>query len=309
MAEIILACIQGLLLVLAAPLVSGIARWMRAKMQTRRGPSILQDYYDIAKLFKRQDVHTKDSSFVHRIMPGVFMGSLIILALGMPTITRFCPIPFLGDIILVVYLLALPRFFFALSAIDSGAAYAGVGGIRELLVGVLVEPAMILALFVAVLATGSTNIGGMGEAIGSLTATNPVAVIVAGVAFACACYIELGKLPFDLAEAEQELQEGPLSEYSGPSLAMSKMALSMKQLIVVSWLIAIFIPFGSATEMTLPALALGLVLYLVKVVVIFFICSIFENIVSRVRYKLLGRQTWVVVSISAFAFVFCVLGI
>lgn len=309
MAEIILACVQAVLLVLAAPLVSGTARWMRAKMQTRRGPSILQDYYDIIKLLKRQDLHTKDSSFIHRLMPPLFFGTLMVVSMGMPTLTRFCPIPLLGDIILVIYMLALPRFFFALSAVDSGSAYAGTGGIRELLIGVLVEPAMMLALFVVALATGTTNIGGMGEIIGSLSMSSPVAVIVAGVAFACSSYIELGKLPFDLAEAEQELQEGPLSEYSGPSLAMAKMALSMKQIIVVSWLIAIFIPFGSATEMTLPALAIGAVVYVAKMGIIFFICSIIENVVSRVRYKLLGHQTWAVVGIAAFAFVFCVLGL
>ena len=309
MAEIILAVVQALLLVLAAPLVSGTARWMRAKMQTRRGPSIFQDYYDIVKLFKRQDLHTKNSSFVHKLMPPLFFGVLMLIAMGMPTITRACPIPLLGDIILIIYLLALPRFFFALAAVDSGSSYAGVGGIRELLIGVLVEPAMMLALFVTVIATGTTNIGEMGIAIGTLSIESPIAVIVAGAAFACACYIELGKLPYDLAEAEQELQEGPLSEYSGPSLALTKMSLSMKQIIVVSWLIAIFIPFGSATELTLPALAIGLGAYLLKMVVIFFICSIIENAVSRVRFKLLGRQTWAVVGISCFAFVFCVLGL
>jgi hydrogenase-4 component C len=309
MAEIILGCVQALLFVLAAPLVSGCARWMRAKMQTRHGPPILQDYYDIAKLFKREDIHTRESSFVHRIMPPIFLGTLALLAMGMPTITRFCPIPFLGDIILVIYLCALPRFFFALSAVDSGSSYAGVGGIRELIIGILVEPAMLLALFVTVLATGTTNIGSMGLAIGSFSAVNPVAVIFAGVAFACACYIELGKLPYDLAEAEQELQEGPLAEYSGPSLAMVKMSLSLKQIVVVSWLIAIFIPFGSSVEMTALSLAAGLAAYLFKMIVIFFICMIIENVVARVRYKLLGRQTWVVVGISAFAFVFFIVGL
>jgi len=309
MVEIIIACLQAIILVLAAPLVSGSARWMRAKMQTRKGPPILQDYYDIIKLFKRQDLHTKDSSFVHRLMPPLFFGVMMLLAMGMPMVTRACPIPVLGDVILIICLLSLPRFFFALSAIDSGSSYAGVGGIRELLLGILVEPAMMLALFVTILAVGTTNIGEMGVAIGSFSALSPLAVALAGVAFACACYIELGKLPFDLAEAEQELQEGPLSEYSGPSLALIKMSFSMKQIIVVSWLVAIFIPFGSAVELTLPALALGLVFYLLKVVCIFFICTIFENVVSRVRLKLLGHQTWAVVGISALALVFCVLGL
>lgn len=307
--NIIIAVVQALLLMFLAPFVSGSARWLRAKMHTRRGPSIFQDYYDIAKLFKRQDVHTAESSFVHKLMPPLFFGCMLVLALGIPMITRVSPIPVLGDIILVIYLLALPRFFFSLSAVDSGSSYAGIGGVRELLVGVLVEPSMMLALFVAALATGTTDIGGMGTAIASLSATSPVGVVLAGVAFACACYIELGKLPFDMAEAEQELQEGPLSEYSGSSLALAKMAMSMKQIIVVSWFAAIFLPWGSAVDMGLASLGIGLAVWLAKLLVIFFVCALYENVVSRVRYKLLGRQTWAIVGISAFAFVFCVLGI
>ena len=307
--NIIIAVVQALLLMFLAPFVSGSARWLRAKMHTRRGPSIFQDYYDIAKLFKRQDVHTAESSFVHKLMPPLFFGCMLVLALGIPMITRVSPIPVLGDIILVLYLLALPRFFFSLSAVDSGSSYAGIGGVRELLVGVLVEPSMMLALFVAALATGTTDIGGMGTAIASLSATSPVGVVLAGVAFACACYIELGKLPFDMAEAEQELQEGPLSEYSGSSLALAKMAMSMKQIIVVSWFAAIFLPWGSAVDMGLASLGIGLAVWLAKLLVIFFVCALYENVVSRVRYKLLGRQTWAIVGISAFAFVFCVLGI
>jgi hydrogenase-4 component C len=309
MIEILIGCAQAFLLVALAPLVSGMTRWLRAKMHTRQGPPILQDYYDIIKLFKRQDLHTRESSFVHRLMPPLFMGTMLVLALGMPMLTRLSPLPFLADVILIIYLLALPRFFFALSAVDSGSSYAGVGGIRELMIGILVEPSMMLALFVAALATGSTNVGVMGEAIGSLSVIHPTTIVIVGTAFALACYVELGKLPYDLAEAEQELQEGPLAEYSGPSLAMVKMAMSMKQILVVSWFIAIFLPFGSAVELTVVYLVIGLVVYLLKLAIVFFICSIFENAVSRVRFKLLGRQTWAVFGIAVFGFVFWILGI
>ena len=175
--------------------------------------------------------------------------------------------------------------------------------------GVLVEPAMMLALFTVAIAAGTTSVGALGDAVATLSVSSPVGVVLAGVAFFAACYVELGKLPFDLAEAEQEIQEGPLSEYSGPSLAMAKMALSMKQIVVVSWFCAIFLPWGAATELTVGALLLGLVIWFVKVGVVFFLCTVFENAVSRVRYKLVGRQTWAIVAFAAFAFVFCALGI
>ncbi|MEG2006818.1 MAG: NADH-quinone oxidoreductase subunit H [Raoultibacter sp.] len=309
MNEIILAIIQPIFLLLLAPLVSGTTRVLRAKMHTRQGPSILQDYYDIAKLFKRQDIHTENSGFVFRIMPVVFLASVLLLAMGIPMVTRFCPIPLLGDIITIIYLLVLPRFFFALSSIDSSGSYPGVGGIRELLLGVLVEPSMLLALFVAALAAGSTNIGVIGDSVALFATTSPVAVVIAAVAFAAAGYIELGKLPYDLAEAEQEIQEGPLAEYSGPSLALLKLAMPIKQILIVSLFLSIFFPFGSAVDMALPSLAIGLVLYWIKISVVFLVCAVIENSVMRVRFKLLSRQTWMVVGLAVLSFAFFVIGV
>lgn len=317
MANIIIAVLQALLVILLAPFFSGFSRWLRARMHSRKGPGIMQDYHDIAKLFKREDVHSAESSFVHRFTPILFIATMLALTFGVPMIIRVSPIPVLGDIILVIYLLALSRFFFGLCAIDSGDTYAGLGGVRELLVGVLIEPAMMLSLVVVALATGTTYIGGMGYSIGNLVASSPIGVIVAGVAFAIACYVETGKIPFDLAEAEQEIQEGPLAEYSGPSLALMKIGMSMKQIIVVSWFFAIFIPWGSALPYVTSSMLsydilsvlLGIVVWFLKMVVFFGICGFVENALIRVRYKFLGKKTWAIVGLSACAFLLCILGI
>ena len=257
----------------------------------------------------RQDIHTADSSFVSRLMPPLFMGSCLVVAFGMPMISRMSPVPVLADIITIIYLMALPRFFFALAAVDSSSAYSGIGGIRELIIGVLVEPSMMFALFVAALATGTTNVGVMGTVVGAGMAQTPVALIVAGIAFAVACYFELGKLPYDAAEAEQEIQEGPLQEYSGASLAMIKVGMGIKQIVVISWFVAIFLPFGSAADTSLVSLAIGVVVFIAKVAVIGFVASVIENIVARVRWIYISRQTWVVVGIALIAVVFSILGL
>lgn len=309
MSEYILAVIQPLFLLAVAPFFSGTTRVLRAKIHGRKGPSILQDYYDLFKLFKRQDVKTKDSGLPFRLMPILFLGSMIVLAMGMPLVTRFSPIPFLADFIFILYLLVLPRFFFALSAIDSAGAYPTVGGIRELIVGSLVEPAMIIALITMAVVTGATNIGMMGEIVSFMSFDSPVAVVVAGCAFLAACYVELGKLPFDLAEAEQEIQEGPLAEYSGPSLAMVKLAMSMKQILVMSVFIAVFLPFGSAVEMTAGSLLVGLVVYAVKMAVIFLVCALIENTVVRAHFKLMPNSMWLITGFSALSFVFLIMGV
>lgn len=309
MAEIIVAILQAVVLVLIAPLFSGIARWLRAKVHTRRGPSIFQDYYDIVKLLSREDLHTAESSFVSRLMPPLFFATMVVLAMGVPMFSRLCPVSALGDIITIIYLLALPRFFFALSGVDRSSAYGGIGGIRELIIGVLVEPSMMLALFVAALATGTTNVGAMGEAMANAAVSSPVALAVAGVAFAIACYVELGKLPYDAAEAEQEIQEGPLQEHSGPSLALLKLSMSMKQILVIAWFLAIFCPFGAAASLTPLAVLFGALAFSTKAGVVGIICSLVENSVARVRWKFISRQTWMVVGVSVLALVFCILGI
>lgn len=307
--EVIIAVVQALLLVAISPLITGITRKIRAKMHSRRGASVLQDYYDLAKLWHRTEVQAGTAGVVTRLMPPLFLGTMVVIAMGLPLITRACPIPLLGDVITVLYLMALPRFMFSLASIDSGASYTSIGGIRELIVGVLVEPALMLVLVVMALACGSTNIGLMASAVATLDANPPVAVVVAGVAFAMACYIEMGKVPFDMAEAEQEIQEGPLAELSGPSLAMLKLGMGVKQVVVAGLFISIFLPFGAAATLAPLDLLAGLAALLVKLAVVFLATSVIENAVMRVRYKFLGRYTWFVVGIAALSFVFLIIGI
>ena len=299
--NIVLAIAQGLVVMLVAPFFSGLARVIRAKMHNRRGPSILQDYRDLAKLMARPESVSSDSSFVLRIMPPLFLAVSFMLAMGLPMFTLESPMPVFGDAITIMDALALSRFFFALSGVDSSNAYAGFGGIRELLMSVLIEPSMLIALFTVAIVCGSTDIATMGQHI--VTGN-----VLAGVAFAAACYMELGKLPFDQAEAEQELQEGPLAELSGPSLAMMKLAMGMKQVVVVAWFTSIFIPWGEPATIGVTALV-GAVVFLVKCLVDFVVCGVLENSVSRSRFKVLGNQTWAVVGIAVLAFVFVVVGV
>ena len=284
--NIVLAMAQGLVVMLVAPFFSGLARVIRAKMHNRRGPSILQDYRDLAKLMARPESVSSDSSFVLRIMPPLFLAVSFMLAMGLPMFTLQSPMPVFGDAITIMYALALSRFFFALSGVDSSNAYAGFGGIRELLMSVLIEPSMLIALFTVAIVCGSTDIATMGQHIVTGNVSSVVAVILA---FAAACYMELGKLPFDQAEAEQELQEGPLAELSGPSLAMMKLAMGMKQVVVVAWFTSIFIPWGEPATIGVTALV-GTVVFLVKCLVDFVVCGVIENSVSRSRVRLRRRR-------------------
>lgn len=306
--NILIAILQGVLVCAVAPLFTGLSRVIRAKMHNRRGPSILQDYRDIAKLLARPETVAENSSFALRLMPVVFFAVTFMLAAGLPIFSQESPLPVFGDAITVMYALALARFFFALTGVDSSNAFAGIGSIRELLMSVLIEPSMLLALFATALIAGSTDIATMGRHIAAGDVTAPVAAVLAAIAFAVACYMELGKLPYDQAEAEQELQEGPLAELSGPSLAIAKLAMGMKQVVVVSWFCAIFVPWGEPAALG-GAAVLGAVVFLVKCLVDFAVCGLIENSVSRSRFKVLGNQTWAVVGIAVLALVFVVVGV
>jgi hydrogenase-4 component C len=305
----LLALFQALLLLAAAPLVSGLSRVVRAKMHTRHGPGLLQDYRDVMKLMKRQDVWPPNAGAAFRAMPALLMATMLLVAMGVPILTRFAPISAIGDLITLIYLFALARFFFALSGINSGSSFAGIGASRELTMGVLVEPVMLLSLFVAALLAGSTDLGTVGTAIASGHVHSLTAAIVAGLAFAFAMYIELGRLPYDMAEAEQELQEGPLTEYSGPSLALLKWSLALKQTVVVGWFVGVFLPFGSSLDLSLEGVLFGVLAFALKVILIFVAVGIVSNSVARIRFRLAPRHTWLGFGIASLAFVFYLVGL
>ncbi len=309
LSQFAVAFVQAVLLLAAAPLFTGFMRVMRAKMHTRRGPGVLQDYRDFFKLMRRQNLQPPAAGFAFRAMPTVMIAALLAIAMALPILTRATPIPGLGDMITVIYLFAVIRFFFSLAGLDSGSSFAGIGGSRELTLGVLVEPTLVLAMLVAALLAGTTDIGAIGEAIATGHVKSVGAVLLAGVAFSHAAYFELGKLPYDMAEAEQELQEGPLTEYSGPSLALLKVAMGLKQLLILAFLFGTFLPFGSATDFSVLGLAMALVAFIAKIGIVALLLGVVENSVARARFRLTPRHSWFGLGIASLSFVFYLVGL
>ncbi|EEV6141979.1 hydrogenase 3 membrane subunit [Escherichia coli] len=309
---VIFALAQAVILLMLTPLFTGISRQIRARMHSRRGPGIWQDYRDIHKLFKRQEVAPTSSGLMFRLMPWVLISSMLVLvlvlAMALPLFITVSPFAGGGDLITLIYLLALFRFFFALSGLDTGSPFAGVGASRELTLGILVEPMLILSLLVLALIAGSTHI----EMISNTLATgwnSPLTTVLALLACGFACFIEMGKIPFDVAEAEQELQEGPLTEYSGAGLALAKWGLELKQVVMAALFVALFLPFGRAQELSLACLLTSLVVTLLKVLLIFVLASIAENTLARGRFLLIHHVTWLGISLAALAWVFWLTGL
>ena len=307
-AMFLLAVLQALLLLVLAPLFSGISRMIRARIQSRRGPGVLQDYRDIAKLMKRQNILPENAGWVSKCMPYVLLSSTLVVAMGLPLFTRISPFGAGGDLITAVYLLALFRFFFSIAGLDSNSTFSSLGASREVTLGVLVEPILMLALLVIALIVGSTNFGVISTTLAS-SWQYPIATLMALVACAFAVFIEMGKIPFDLAEAEQELQEGPLTEYSGPALALIKVGLSLKSMVVAAIFVSVLLPFGSAESLTLSAVILGVIFFFIKLLIAYVIACVIENSLARTRFMLTGKFTRVGFGISVLAFVFYLTGL
>ena len=276
--SLLIALLQALVLFAVAPLLSGIVRVARARLHNRRGPGVLQEYRDILKLLGRQSVGPDASGWVFRLTPYVMVGVMLTIATALPVVTVDSPLPVLGDLITLIYLFAIARFFFAISGLDTGSPFTALGSSREAMLGVLVEPILLLGLWVAAQVAGSTHISNI-------------------------TFIEMGKLPFDLAEAEQELQEGPLSEYSGSGFGILKWGISLKQLVVLQMFVGVFFPWGQMTSFSVGGLLLALVVAIVKLVVGVLIIALFENSMARLRFCATSRVTWAGFGFAFLAFV------
>ena len=306
---IIIGLLQAIIVLFTAPLFSGFSRVMRAKMHNRRGPSIYQNYRDLAKLMKRQEVVSEQAGWVFRSAPYITMVSMLLVVMIVPIFTSQSPFGWVGDLILVIYLYTLSRFFFAISGLDTGSTFGGIGSRRELLVSVLIEPVMLLVLFVMALLAGSTNLGVISTKIATGEIPYYTSVLLGMLAFAFASYVEMGKLPFDLSEAEQEVQEGPLTEFSGRSLALMKWGIYLKQIVLVALFLAVFLPFGSMTTIStgLPLLVSALqavIIFLLKVLLFYFIVAVLENAMARVRFMKASAVTWAALGAAILSFVF-----
>jgi hydrogenase-4 component C len=231
---------------------------------------------------------------------------MLLVAALIPMVTTASPWGWAGDLILVVYLFALARVFSALSGLEAGSPLGGIGARRELFMSVLVEPVLLLVLFVMALLAGSTNLGTISGHVASGEVPYYTSVWLGMLAFAFAVFVEMGKLPFDLGEAEQELQEGVLAEYSGRSLALMKWGLYLKQIVLAALFVAVFLPFGSVPAGGAGWLAAGVAVAAVvlKLVVFWVLAALLENAMARVRFVKASAATWAALGAAILSFVF-----
>ena len=258
---------MNIVLVLAlAPLFEGILRKVTAKVQSRQGPPIWQPYYDLLKLLGKEDIESGESPAMQRFASWLSLAAILTLALLVPMGTS-PPLSGAADAYLLIYLLTLCGVSTMLAGLAAGSTYSLVGMSREMMSLMTLEPLLAVAVVVSVVHTRSLRLDAVLNGSAYLQAGLPLAgILMLGVAI-FAFQALIGRLPFDIAEAETELMEGSMVEYSGPKLALFKFTHMAKLMVYGALLVSIFAPWGSGLPAPLNLLALLAKLLLLVLVV------------------------------------------
>ncbi len=287
LAPILPSVLQLLLVLAVAPLISGIIKKTKARFQHRRGADVLQPYRDLRKLLGKEVVVSSTASWVFRATPYLAFSSTLVIALLVPTVFTPVPLHWIGDIITVIYLFALGRFFVALVGLDTGSAFGGLGSSREMSIASIIEPAMMLAIFTAAVTAGSTNLSFIVERLSSAPASalNPAHLLAFSGLF-IVTIAETGRLPVDNPATHLELtmiHEAMILEYSGRYLALIEWASQIKLVVFLALLSNMFFPVGMAATWSPWALTVGVGAFCLKVTVLAVIVAVIESMNAKLR--------------------------
>lgn len=304
--------LQVVILILGAPLLKGIVGKAKARLQRRQGASIWRPYAELGKLFRKEDLIPPSASPLFWAAPRVVFAGTVAAALLVPLLRPSALAGGLGDIVLLVYLLALARFFLILGAMDGGGAFGGMGGSREVMVAALAEAPFLLALIAVGIVSRSSSVAGIVDWTLRQNFFDISAVhLLAFAALAMVAVAETGRIPVDNPTTHLELtmiHEAMVLEHSGPSLALLEWASSVKLAVLMSALIGLFAPWGMALTLSPAALAMALLAYAAKMLVLCAGLALAESAVAKMRMYAVPDFLGVAWAASTLAVVFTVFG-
>ncbi|HEX2566522.1 MAG TPA: NADH-quinone oxidoreductase subunit H [Burkholderiales bacterium] len=274
------------LAILLAPLLTGWVNQCRAWLQNRSAPSLFLPYRTLAKLFEKDVVLAHNASPLFRFAPYLIFGCLALAAAIVPTLGTDLPLNAAADAIALVGLLALARLFIALAGMDVGTAFGTLGARREMLVGFLAEPALLMVLFTASLISHSTSLATIVETLAHREFVIYPSMAFAGVAFTMVSLAENARIPIDNPSTHLELtmiHEAMVLEYSGRHLAMLEWAASLKLFVYSCMGLALFLPFGVASGGDWLGLVLALPALLVKLALGGAALALIETVSAKMR--------------------------
>ena len=229
---------------LMAPLCEGVLRKITAILQSRRGPPLCQPYFDLLKLLGKEDIESGESPRLQRFVARLSLGAILTVACLVP-MGFAAPMNGAGDVILLIYLLTLCGISTLLGGLAAGSTYSLLGIGREMMTMIALEPLFAIALLVGAVHVGSFRLADVLNGSVYTVQGVPWSGLILLVVMVLSFQAFVQRMPFDIAEAETEIMEGPLVEYSGPKLALFKYAQMVRLVVHSGLFVALFVPWGS----------------------------------------------------------------
>jgi len=284
--DLLLNLIEVLFILLFSPLLTGVIRKVKAWMQCRQGPSVLQPYRDIWKLLRKSTVASNEASWLFLMIPYVCLGAMVCLAVMVPVFTAG-PSGGVGDMVAVIYVLGLFRFMMVLGGLEGGSSFGGMGSSRELMISAIVEPTLLLSIFSVAAISGTTDLSAISDHFAGLglNGLSPT-LFLASAAIFISLMAENSRVPFDNPATHLELtmvHEGMLLEYSGRELAMMELASYVRLTMFMVILCNVFFPWGIALGTGAGEIAIGVGSITLKLLLLSVSVALVESVMAKMR--------------------------
>lgn len=285
--NLMLQGVQMMVVLALAPGLTGLVRKVKARLTRRRGAPIVQPYRDLVRLLRKEVVLAENASWLFRVSPYMIFAATWVAAALVPTFAIGLQFSWTADLIAIVALLGSVRFFLALAGMDIGTSFGGIGSSREMMIGAIAEPAMLLTMFSVALVAGTTQLSYVVEFMASGEVGIRVSLGMALIALIIVAIAENARIPVDNPSTHLELtmvHEAMVLEYSGRHLAMIELAAMLKLILYVALIGCIFAPWGIAPNDSGPSeLLAGFVFFLGKLAAGGILLAVFETSIAKMR--------------------------
>jgi formate hydrogenlyase subunit 4 len=283
----LLELLQLAQLVMLAPLLTGLVRKLKARLNGRVGPGLLQPYRDLLRLLRKEVVLAPNASWLFRTSPYLIFAAIWLAAAIVPTFATGLLLGRTADLIALVALLGTARFALALAGMDVGTSFGGIGASREMMIASLAEPAMLMVTFTVALVVRSTSLPHIAEFLLTHDVGIRISLLLGLLSLLIVALAENARIPVDNPATHLELtmvHEAMVLEYSGRHLALIEGAAMVKLQLYVSLIAAIFFPWGLAIDLDNGrALAIGFASYTLKLALAGIALAFFETSIAKMR--------------------------
>ncbi|HEY1448705.1 MAG TPA: NADH-quinone oxidoreductase subunit H [Caulobacteraceae bacterium] len=284
---LVIQAAQMTLVLVLAPLLTGLVRKAKARLLRRRGPPLVQPYRDLWRLMRKEVVLAESASWLFRAAPYMIFAGTWVAAALVPTFATGLMFSWTADLIAIIALLGSARFFLALAGMDVGTSFGGIGASREVMIASLAEPAMIMIVFSLALLAGSTQLSTVAGYMLSSNVGLRVTLALSLFALTIVALAENARIPVDNPATHLELtmvHEAMVLEYSGRHLAVIELAGQLQLLLYVSLIACVFVPWGLApVGAGVEVHVLGVLAYVGKLALAGVLLAAFETALAKMR--------------------------